>query len=84
VQIKVGNGLRTLFWRDRWLNGRLVVDIAPTIAKLVETCAYNARTVAQGLADHCRVLDIEGTLTASQANECARLWLSIQSVSRDI
>jgi hypothetical protein len=83
VQIKVGDGLRVLFWRDRWIDGKSVRDIAPVLMGKVKTRSYNARTVAQGLTDHRWVLDISGALSEPKARECTRLWLAINSISRD-
>jgi hypothetical protein len=31
----VGDGASTLFWKDRWLNGQRIEDIAPTVHALV-------------------------------------------------
>jgi hypothetical protein len=84
VQIKIGNGLRTLFWRDRWIDGRSAGDIAPSMIKKVKTRAYNARSVSAGLADSRWITDIEGVLTGPEASECITLWLAVQSVDRDM
>jgi hypothetical protein len=62
-----------LFWRDRWIEGRSVHDIAPSLIRKVKTRAYNARTVAQALTENRWVLDISGVLTDPKARECTRL-----------
>lgn len=31
----IGNGERTMFWTDRWLDGRSVRQLAPTVSALV-------------------------------------------------
>lgn len=31
----VGDGANTLFWKDRWLDGRCIGDVAPAVLKLV-------------------------------------------------
>jgi hypothetical protein len=84
VHIKVGDGTRVLFWRDRWIEGRSAHDIAPSLIGKVRTRAYNARTVAQALTKNRWVLDISGVLTDPEARECTRLWLAISSVEREI
>lgn len=45
VSIQVGRGDRVLFWRDRWILGFSVHDIAPLIVQLVDTRMINRRTV---------------------------------------
>ena len=45
VAITVGIGSRVLFWRDRWINGSAVRNIAPAILSLVNTRTINSRTV---------------------------------------
>jgi hypothetical protein len=47
VQITAGDGRCTYFWRDRWIDGKHAIDIAPTLAGKIKTRAYNSRTVAQ-------------------------------------
>jgi hypothetical protein len=37
VLIKVGDGAKVLFWRDRWMNGVSAQDIAPNLLALVRS-----------------------------------------------
>ncbi|KAM0826331.1 hypothetical protein ACQ4PT_068947 [Festuca glaucescens] len=39
---KLSNGERARFWKDRWLNGDRVVDIAPNVVKMVSKRRANA------------------------------------------
>lgn len=48
VEIKMGDGQSTLFWRDRWINIRLRNTSRPV--KI--TISANHRTVAQGITDN--------------------------------
>jgi hypothetical protein len=51
VHIEVGRGEKVLFWRDRWIHGHSVQDIAPLILELVDTRYINSRTVQWALED---------------------------------
>jgi hypothetical protein len=59
----VGDGRNTLFWRDRWLMGQRIEDLAPHIFALVSTRIANRRTVAEGLVEMAWIRDLRGTIT---------------------
>jgi hypothetical protein len=84
VKIQNGDGRHVLFWRDRWIDGQNVQDIAPTIAGKVKTRAFNARTVQQGMTDNRWALDLQGVLSAEEALDCARLWAAVHAVDRSM
>jgi hypothetical protein len=85
VHIQAGKGDKLFFWKDRWLAGRSVKDIAPLVWQLVSTRRRNARTVQVALIQNKWMEDIVGTLSPFAAMECVRLWLCIAEVdgSRD-
>jgi hypothetical protein len=60
---EVGDGRNTLFWRDRWLMGQRIEDLAPHIFVLVPTRIANRRTVAEGLVEMAWIRDLRGTIT---------------------
>jgi hypothetical protein len=45
----VGDGSNTYFWKDRWLNGKAVREIAPTVATMVPKRIFNKRRVNEAL-----------------------------------
>jgi hypothetical protein len=45
----LGDGERALFWKDRWLNGARVADLAPNLLALVASRKVSTRTVKEGL-----------------------------------
>jgi hypothetical protein len=45
----VGNGRRILLWLDRWVNGTIILEIAPEVAAAVSTRHKNTHLVADGL-----------------------------------
>ena len=62
VQWRVGNGEHALFWRDRWLNGGTIAEIAPLVAARVRTQVANKRLVREGLCLHAWTDDLTGIL----------------------
>ncbi|KAM0834610.1 hypothetical protein ACQ4PT_063479 [Festuca glaucescens] len=83
MHIKVGDGRRVLFWRDRWINGRTVEEIAPSLFQAVNTRTKNSRTVEQALLDDTWVADALSGQSTLGALEGARLWMEIRTVHRD-
>jgi hypothetical protein len=38
ITVQLGNGLRSFFWTDKWINGRSIIDLAPTLLNAVPQC----------------------------------------------
>lgn len=62
VHWKVGNGERILFWKDRWIEGWTVAEIAPLVRAKVRTQVVNKRTVSKAWHLHRCANDISGEL----------------------
>lgn len=45
----VGDGRQTLFWKDKWIQGDCISDLAPTLSQFVSTRAKRMMTVREGL-----------------------------------
>jgi hypothetical protein len=81
ILIQVGNGAKTLFWTDCWLNGEAVVDIAPVLASLVGPRIKKTCTVQQALSNRAWVQDIRGALAiTSTYGIVLKPWLYNQTV----
>ena len=61
--VQIGDGLTTLFWEDRWLQGHSVAEIAPCLYNAVGARARRSRSVADGCHARKWVQDIAGALT---------------------
>ena len=61
VRIEVGRGDSVLFWRDKWLRGAGVADIAPRLMETVPTRIINSRTVHQALTENRWYEDCDAT-----------------------
>jgi len=51
MQSFVGNGTTTKFWKENWINGNSIGDLAPTVLAAVPPRVRNTRTVAEALVD---------------------------------
>jgi hypothetical protein len=60
----VGNGESSLFWEDRWLDGRSIKEMAPEIYALVPKRRRKVRTVHEALVERAWVPDIAGAPSA--------------------
>jgi hypothetical protein len=47
--VDLGNGERARFWRDRWLDGARLEDIAPNLTAMIPAHKAKVRTVKEGL-----------------------------------
>ena len=62
VITEVGSGSNTLFWKDKWLDGKGIQDIAPLVFALVPKRRINKRTVLEALTEEKWVEDIKGKI----------------------
>jgi len=76
----IGNGTNALFWSDRWLNGNVVQDIAPTVVHMVASRAFSSRTVTQALNNWQWVSDIENPLSLIGLQQYLMLWDALRRV----
>jgi hypothetical protein len=67
---RVGDGESTLFWTDRWIDGRSAGDIAPEVTSLVPTRRRNSRKVREALQEEAWLSDIVGDLSIDGWMQC--------------
>jgi hypothetical protein len=77
---EVGNGANTLFWCDKWLNGRSIRDIAPSLFALVPKRKSNKRTVLEALTNDKWVEDLQGDVSVEALMEYLTFWDLLQEV----
>lgn len=76
----LGNGRSTFFWTGRWINGRSIQELAPTLASLVHCRILQSATVAQALPNRAWVRHIAGGITAPAMQEYLDIWDRIRGV----
>ncbi|WVZ52340.1 hypothetical protein U9M48_003412 [Paspalum notatum var. saurae] len=77
----VGNGESIKFWTDRWLDGRSIVDLVPSLLSAVPRRAVQRRTMAQALQNQFWVSDISGALTVQVLVEDLRVWELVDDIN---
>jgi hypothetical protein len=74
MQTEIGDGVITLFWSDRWLNGHRVADIEPRLLAAIPKRRVNKCTIRETLIKHKWVSDIRGALTVGVIVDYLHLW----------
>ena len=69
-----------LFWSDRWLHGKSLIDLAPCLVNAVCGRIKKKRTVAQALQNKQWISDITGALIVQVLLEYLQVWDRLQGV----
>jgi hypothetical protein len=77
---EIGNGASTLFWKDRWLHGRCIKDLAPRLVEVVPRRIANNRNVQEALMNRRWISNIQGGLTVGVIVEFLNLWDALRLV----
>ena len=80
IYVELGNGGKALFWSDRWLQGKSLIDLAPCLVDVVCGRIKKKRTVAQALQNKQWISDITGALTVQVLLEYLQVWDRLQGV----
>jgi hypothetical protein len=80
VLTKVGDGSNMMFWKDRWLNGKGIKDIAPAVYAMVPKRTRNMRKVKEAMLNIQWVNDFQGALTVSVLMEYNELYQVLDQV----
>jgi hypothetical protein len=80
VFTELGNGADTLLWRDKWLKGSNIKNLAPGLFALVPKQTSNRRTVLEALTDDKRVEDLHGNISVAALMEYLAVWDLLQEV----
>ncbi|KAE8808930.1 putative ribonuclease H protein [Hordeum vulgare] len=74
VKWELGDGKRILFWKDRWVHGSMIGEIAPSLITKVKTRIINTRLVSEGLLQHDWTYDILGDFSTEELAQFIHLW----------
>lgn len=73
VSTTIGDGANTSFWQDRWMHGKTVAELAPTVMPFVRKRVWKRRTVQQAMVDNSWTQDIIGGLPIIAVNHVLQL-----------
>ncbi|GJN00644.1 hypothetical protein PR202_ga17840 [Eleusine coracana subsp. coracana] len=80
VHVQIGDGSKALFWRDHWLDGKSLQQLAPEVFRAVPTKIRNTRTVQDALHNQTWITDIKGSRTVPLIREFLQLLDRIDPV----
>jgi hypothetical protein len=83
VSITMGKGENIMFWRDKWIHGFSVADIALLLVAMVQTRVVNSCTVQLALADDRWMQDCDVSVSFTAQLQCMHLCHAINTVQRD-
>jgi hypothetical protein len=79
TEIKIGDGVKALFWHDRWLEGgNAPKDLAPHLFKLAH---LKNRTVTKELKNNNWIQAVHRISTTEELLEFINLWMKIKSMN---
>ena len=84
VITEVGDGTNTLFWKDRWLDGHSIQELAPRVFALVSNRRANKRTVREALTNEKWLEDIQGAILVEGLLEFLEVWDLISLVELQV
>lgn len=74
ISVRLGNSEDYLFWSDKWLDGRSIPSLAPSLVASIPCSIKRSRSVAAGLSNRAWVSDIVGDMDLQALAEFLRLW----------
>jgi hypothetical protein len=77
---KLGDGANTLFWKDRWLDGKCIKDIAPAVFDLVPPRLANRQLVKDALPNFQWISDVNGAISVRVIAEFLELCEVLDAV----
>jgi hypothetical protein len=76
--MEVGDGFTTMFWLDRWLDGRTIQELVPELFTLIPARARKHRTGRGALLGRRWFADIQGTLGPLALWQYVQLLIRVQ------
>jgi hypothetical protein len=77
--IKVGDGMKAIFYHDKWLEGKAPKEIAPDLYNLGH---FKRRSVAKGIVGQYNwIYTVHHISTAEELREYIKLWELLRNVS---
>ncbi|KAE8790034.1 putative ribonuclease H protein [Hordeum vulgare] len=83
VKWSLGSGSQILFWKDGWINGATIKEIAPLVLARVRTQVANRRFARDALQMHACTNDIVGDMCIESLSQFIALWEILIEVETD-
>lgn len=80
VITEVGNGENSLFWVDKWIDGKSIRELAPGLCSMVKRRGAQKRSVMDALSDNKWMDDIQGDMSAEVVMEFLSLCVRLEEV----
>jgi hypothetical protein len=77
---EIGNGATTLFWKDKWLQGENIGQLAPRLLATVPRRIINHITIQEAIIKGSWICDIKGALSVGAIVDFLSLWDLLQDV----
>jgi hypothetical protein len=74
VFTEVGDGTNTKFWKDKWLHGKRIADLAPRLFAVIPKRIVNSRTVQEAITNRNWIVDIKGAPSVGVLTDYLQLW----------
>lgn len=81
ISVRLGNGVDCFFWSNKWLDGRSIPSLAPSLVNSIPCSIKRSRSVAAGLSYEAWVSNIVGGLDLEAILELFKLWDLLQNFS---
>jgi hypothetical protein len=80
IRTVVGDGVSTLFWTDRWIQGKSVVELAPELVAAVPARFHKHRTVQEALSSGIWTNDVRNDLLDIAFLQFTCIWTAVQEI----
>jgi hypothetical protein len=81
VNTQIGDGSNSLSWKDRWVLGQRIQDIAPLIFSMVPKKIANKRMIHEVLHNWRWIGDTHGIATIDMLHEILKLWDMVSGIN---
>jgi hypothetical protein len=77
---RIDDRSRMRFWTDKWLDGRSISQLAPSLSRAVPKGTRKSRLVRDAIPQASWIQDISCFVSVQALREYVHLWVRIQSV----